>query len=357
MGSGGIWGVASDWMKALHGAGYEIDLFVLEEPETTGRKPPSYVTVHKGGIRVRSSLSLFVNYLRTHQPDVIVAARVPVLALTALALQLYNGQCKFIATTHTNWTAEAEHVSLVKMLYYKLGSIALQFADRVVAVSEGVAEDISRWSGVTGEDVIVIPNAAWGHSKKVKMQGAPDHPWLTPSRDYKVIVSVGRFCLQKDFETLLIAFANVIKEKDVRLLIYGDGRERKKLISLANRMGLSESVSFPGYANNVLKEIKAADMFVLSSRWEGFGNVLVEALGAGLPIVSTDCPSGPSEILGNGKYGMLVPVGNPEAMSEAILKSLHCNPDTQSLKSRAESFTFTQISGQYVSVVDTIVNN
>jgi glycosyltransferase involved in cell wall biosynthesis len=137
-----------------------------------------------------------------------------------------------------------------------------------------------------------------------------------------VILGVGRLTVQKDFPTLIRAFARVRQKRNARLLILGEGELRSELNALVAELGLQADVALPGFVENPFVFMRHASLFVLSSAWEGFGNVLVEAMACGMPVVSTDCPSGPAEILQNGKWGRLVPVGDVQALSEALLATL-----------------------------------
>jgi glycosyltransferase involved in cell wall biosynthesis len=137
-----------------------------------------------------------------------------------------------------------------------------------------------------------------------------------------VLIAVGRLQIQKDYPTLLRAFAQVRQKRPVRLLILGEGKERPMLEELIKTLGVEEDVSLPGFVMNPFAYMARASLFVLSSRWEGLPTVLIEAMCCGTPVVSTDCPSGPREILREGQYGQLVPVGEPTALARAIETTL-----------------------------------
>jgi glycosyltransferase involved in cell wall biosynthesis len=165
-----------------------------------------------------------------------------------------------------------------------------------------------------------------------------------------VILGVGRLTPAKDFPTLLRAFARVRQVRAVRLVILGEGELRGTLEALVRDLGLEDSVSLPGFVQNPYAYMARAKLFVLSSAWEGFGSALVEAMACGLPVVSTDC-GGPSEILEGGMYGRLVPVGDPQALAEAILTALVEPPQADLLRARAEDFSVEKIADQYLEVL------
>jgi glycosyltransferase involved in cell wall biosynthesis len=179
-----------------------------------------------------------------------------------------------------------------------------------------------------------------------KIQECVDHPWFLPSQP-PVILAVGRLEKQKDFPTLIHAFARIRKQYPVRLMILGEGNEHSSLESLVQKLGVAEDVIFPGFVANPYAYMAQARVLVLSSAWEGFGNVLVEAMAAGTPVVSTDCKSGPSEILANGQYGKLVAVGDSKGMAEAIVKTIEEASDSRILKERAIEFSLDKALTQY----------
>ena len=165
-----------------------------------------------------------------------------------------------------------------------------------------------------------------------------------------MILGVGRLTQAKDFPTLIRAFALVRKKRAARLMILGEGEERPKLEALVRELGLEREVTLPGFVDNPYKYMKRAAVFVLSSKWEGFGNVLVEAMALGTPVVSTDCPSGPAEILENGRWGRLVPVGDVYALAEAIIETLdeEHHPD---VANRAKDFAVELAVEKYINVL------
>ena len=180
----------------------------------------------------------------------------------------------------------------------------------------------------------------------LKVREAPDHPWCRESGP-PLIVSIGRLHRQKDFPTLFTAFARLLEHRPARLLVLGKGPQLSELSKLAGELGISRHVDFPGFVDNPYAFLARARLFVQSSRHEGFGNVLVEAMACGCPVVATDCPSGPSEILENGRWGQLVPVGDPAALAEAMARAMDAPPRRDALRDRASFFSVERAVSRY----------
>jgi glycosyltransferase involved in cell wall biosynthesis len=198
------------------------------------------------------------------------------------------------------------------------------WADGIIAVSQGVADDLGQITRLSSDRIQVIYNPIVLPELFTLAQEPVEHPWFKPGEP-PVILGVGRLHPQKDFPTLIRAFAEVRKVQQARLMILGDGPERQALTTLVSELGLIEDVAFPGFVQNPYAYMSKAAVFVLSSAWEGLGNVLVEAMAIGTPVVSTNCESGPGEILDGGKYGRLVPVGDSRAIAQAITSVLAGN--------------------------------
>ncbi|ELZ36066.1 glycosyl transferase family protein [Halorubrum saccharovorum DSM 1137] len=196
----------------------------------------------------------------------------------------------------------------------------------------------------------VIHNPAYSKGISEKATERVSHPWFQ-SDEPPVILGVGSLTPQKDFPTLVRAFNRLRSQQDARLVILGEGDRREELESLIQRYGIGDSVDLPGFVDNPFKYMKQADVFVLSSRWEGFGNVIVEAMACGTPIVSTNCPSGPAEILQNGKYGQLVRTGDPEALAAAVQATLAEPPAPDPLIERAKEFSVERVADKYLATL------
>jgi glycosyltransferase involved in cell wall biosynthesis len=191
----------------------------------------------------------------------------------------------------------------------------------VVAVSHGAADDLARTSGLPRDGVRVVYNPVITPALMALARQAPDHPWFAPGQP-PVILGVGRLTRQKDFPTLIRAFAEVRRRRVGRLIILGEGEDRPGLEALVRELGLADDVALPGFRDNAMAYMAGSAVFALSSVWEGLPTVLIEALAAGTRVVSTDCPSGPREILQEGRLGTLVPVGDAAALTGAMVVAL-----------------------------------
>lgn len=229
---------------------------------------------------------------------------------------------------------------LIRWLYPK--------ATRVSAISNGVKESLLSF-GICPSKIRVIYNP---QPLQAFYDLASESSSIQIEQDARILVTVGRLVDQKDHVTLIKAFAKVKEDIDARLCIIGDGPNRKKLESLAQTLGLTDDIRFLGWQPNPFALLKQADIFVLSSRFEGFGNVIIEAMACGLPVVSTDCPSGPREILRDGETGVLVPVGDVDALAQAITTLLSnrqiLTEYARKSKDRAKEFDVSLIACEYL---------
>jgi glycosyltransferase involved in cell wall biosynthesis len=224
------------------------------------------------------------------------------------------------------------------------------WADAVLVPSQGAADDLLAIGGLDPEKVKVVPSPIV-NERLLRLAKEPcPHPWLETGEP-PVILGVGELCERKDFATLLRAFAQVRAALPSRLIILGEGRKRPELEALAHTLGIADAVALPGFDPNPYAYMARAALFVLSSRCEGAPVVLMEALACGVPVVSTDCPSGPREILQGGRLGALVPVGNAEELARAVLVTLRTPPDRQSLREGARPFLASVSADHYLAAM------
>lgn len=263
----------------------------------------------------------FVRYLRQQRPKAVLSFQAGVLAV--LAAKVARTDARIVVREANPPTIALGHEPGIRR-WLKLGLKRLAYAraDAVLAISQGVAEDLTKGIGLPAAMVHVIYNPSF-NPRIHEWAGEPvEHPWLPADAERPVIISVGRLSLQKDFGTLIRAFAVVRERLPSRLLIIGDGGLREESEELIRELGLTESVEIVGFVDNPFKYMARATVYAMSPRYEGLGNVYIEAQVCGLPIVSTDCPGGPREILLDGDAGTLVPVGDATAMAEAIIRYL-----------------------------------
>lgn len=308
------------------------------------------------GRRYRSEtlpyLPALARYLASCRPAVLFSAT-PFLNIEAvLARRLAGVPVRVVVSEHSHFSVRVPKIQRRARLLVPAMRRAYQQADGIIAVSRGVAEDLVRTLGMPSERVEVVYNPVVGADLFQRMQEPVDHPWFC-DRTTPLVVAVGRLARQKDYPTLLRAFARLRRDHPVRLAILGGGKMkvRKRLEDLAESLGLASEVAFLGFQPNPLPYIAQADLLVLSSLWEGLPNVLIEALACGTPVVSTDCPSGPAEILEEGRYGRLVPVGDVEALARAMAEVLDDPPRREFLQARARDFDQARAIDTYLSIL------
>ncbi len=224
------------------------------------------------------------------------------------------------------------------------------YAQALIAVSQSVAEDVAWTLDLPRSHITTIYNPVVTPELQKKALAPLEHPWFTPSSP-PVILGVGRLVAQKDFATLIRAFARLRSQRPARLMILGEGKKRAKLQSLAQELGVAQDVSLPGFVANPFPYMVRASVFVLSSAWEGLPGALIEAMACGCPVVSTDAPGGAAEILEGGTYGPLVPVGDDQALAEAMLRVLESPTDRKRLQARASLFSVEGAVEQYLQVL------
>lgn len=272
--------------------------------------------------RVSQSIFELVRYLRRERPvGLLSTLNHPNLAAITAKLVARVPTRVVVRQANTLSASTNGAPRLLPRVVRRLIRHAYRRADRIVAVSDGVATDLARVTGLPRERIEVIPNPVLTPELVEAAREEPTHPWFAAGGE-PVVLGVGRLKKQKDFPTLLRAFAQVRRQRPARLVILGEGPDRPMLEALARTLGLDEAVSLPGFVPSPFPHMARAAVFVLSSAWEGLPGALIQALACGTPVVATDCESGPREILEHGRYGRLVPVGDPSALSEAILATL-----------------------------------
>lgn len=300
---------------------------------------------------VLGALPGLTRYLRDNRPDALIAAMDYPNVVAIASRQVAGLDSPVIATVHSTLSVEVAHSQRQRIKDQpRVNRRFYPRANALVAVSRGVAEDLQRTLGLPDGKVRTIYNPVVAPELEELAKRPLDHPWFADGEP-PVVLAVGGLKPAKDFATLLRAFARARMRRPMRLLILGEGKLRPSLTSLAEELDIVEDLAMPGFVDNPFQYFARADLFVLSSRWEGLGNVVIEALACGCPVVSTDCPSGPAEILENGKYGTLVPVGDPEALAAAILKSLDTPTDRQRLRDRGAKFSVENATRQYLDLI------
>ena len=294
--------------------------------------------------------ALFVaDYVKRETPDCILPSLPKGKVATLLAKSLLGSFPVVIPVVHN----VLEYWRLRDRVRY---STLMPHSDHIVAVSEGVRHSVSSKAGIPKERITAIYNPVVTPRLAVLSQEVPPHPWLAGGGP-PIILSAGRFTRVKDFPTLIRAFQKLSAVSPARLILLGEGSQRKNLTALVRKLNLEDRVSMPGWVDNPYAFMARASLFATSSRMEGLQNVLIEAIACGCPCVSTDCPSGPAEILEGGRIGRLVPIADVEALTEAMRLTLENPPPRTLLLKRAEYFSAENSVARYERLITETVRD
>jgi len=348
--------------EGLARRGYDVDLVLArgagpyQQGTLTGVR-----IVDLGARRIRTSVLALaqyvpplVSYLRRERPQAILSVMNHANVIALAARKCAGTQTRLVVSEHAHLSAALQRT--IVALGARRGPImpwvmryTYPWADHVVAVSEGVADDLARMIHLARDRVDVIYNPALTPGLHEQADAPLDHPWF--QRDaVPVVLAVGRFSAEKNFDALIRAFAKLRKTSSARLMILGEGELRPQLEALVDSLGLSEDVALPGFKDNPFQYMRRAALFALSSNHEGFGNVLIETMACGTPVVSTDCPSGPGEILENGKWGRLVKVGDIDALADAMRTTL-AETEHPDVANRAQNFGVESAVDRYLQLL------
>jgi glycosyltransferase involved in cell wall biosynthesis len=287
--------------------------------------------------------------IRRTRPRAVVGVMVSCNVAVVIAGRLARTGARLVLTEHNQVDKSADFFGAHSRSYRAIPWI-YPHADAIVCVSDGVRDSLCRYSGMTPDRMHVIHNPIVSSDLLEKAAQPCAHPWAADP-EVPLILAVGRLARAKNYPLMLRAFRIVRRQRRARLLILGDGPVRDSLAALIGDLGLAEDVEMPGYAGNPYAFMSHASLFVLSSSWEGFPTVLVEALACGSPAVSTDCPSGPREILLGGALGALVPVDDEAALAEAMIRMLDAPPGREALTARGRSFSVERATDVYQTLL------
>jgi glycosyltransferase involved in cell wall biosynthesis len=322
------------------------------EGDLADKIPAGLRIVELRGSRTLMDVPRLAHFLRAEKPDILLSNVDLNNVAALLAKAISFSPTKVVICQHnpisTSFVLESNWMYRYLGLSYRVLSTLITSA---VAVSEGVAVELASATGLQKDRVATINNPVVGPDFEARCQEFADHPWLEHPR-LPVFVTAGRLVTHKDQDTMIRALAIHRRRFDSRLIILGTGPLDKQLRELVAELGLEQAVDFAGFRPNVLPYIRQADAFLLSSRCEGFGNVIVEALGCGTPVISTRCEYGPAEILDEGRYGVLVETQNPAAMADAMdqVGTLRDRFPASILRQRAGEFTYSACASQYMAL-------
>lgn len=304
--------------------------------------------------RVSHALMPLMRYLKQERPVAMLSAMNHANVIAVLARSWSGVSTRLVVSEHSTISIGAQRArKIIERVVYALVPWAYKKASAIVAVSQNAARDLEKFARLSVNSVNTIYNPFDVAFIQQHATEAVSHPWFLCDKEQPIIIAIGRLTEAKDYSTLLHAFAQVRLRIHARLLILGEGEQRNDLEALAQSLGLgADELSMPGFVKNPFAYLAHADLFVLSSRWEGLPSVLIEAMACGTPVVSTDCPSGPREILEGGRWGSLVPVGDIDALAHAI-KTVLSTPRSSlpNVRKRAEDFSLDRALDAYLRVL------
>ena len=317
--------------------------------------PPQVEVVDLGVKHVRQAIWPLRRLLKAQPPQVLISHLSHANLAAVLAMRPLQIPTRLLLVEHLTMSAY-KGTTVKDRLIQPLARWLFKHADAVAAVSHGAARDLEEQLRMPSESVHVLYNPVVDASLEQKRQESLSHSWLDAS-DQPLVVGIGRLTEQKDFGTLIRAYAQIANPSSCRLVILGEGEERAELEELVRQLGLEERVLLPGFVENPYAWLNRADLFVLSSRWEALPTVLIEALACGVKVVATDCPSGPAEILQDGRWGRLVPMQEEQALAAAMEQALAEQGDSGLLQQRAADFSVESAVDQYLALIRELVTN
>lgn len=361
MGGGGAERVMLNLAIGFAAQGVAVDLVLAKaKGEYLEQVPATVRIIDLNARRVLTSLPGLIRYLRRERPHAMLSTLMHANILALIARRLAGVPVRLIVreavvlSENLNSGGSSFNFFFTKTAFFFMVRHIYSWADGIIAVSRGVADDFIQTLRLPQGRVEVAENPIVTSELHREAEETVDHPWFEQGAP-PVILGAGRLEAQKDFPTLIKAFALVRDKFPARLVILGEGQDRPSLQSLINELRLEKDVELPGFVKNPFKYMARSSVFVLSSRYEGLPGTLIQAMAVGTPVVSTNCKSGPDEILGGGIYGKIVSVGDVEAMAWAILTELKEKDERAEKitkgKERAGLFTIEKSLEKYASML------
>jgi len=308
--------------------------------------------------RIRSAISPMKHQFNKGCYDILMVAQWPLTIIASIALFLSSSHAKIIFTEHTNLSASRKEELKIPLFLLKISiSIFYKFADHIITVSEGIKNDLNELGVKKKDNISVIYNPVSIKDYTPLKIAIEDISKYWEEGFANKILAVGSLKRQKNFLNLVEAFSRLPDDKksNSQVTILGEGNERQKIQEMISNLNLQDQIILRGFKLDPRPWFDSANLFVLSSSWEGFGNVLVEAMQSRLPIVSTDCPSGPREILAHGEYGALVEPDNPELLSLCISEALDKSYDLETIYKRSQEFTIEKAGNKYLTIFQKLI--
>lgn len=352
-GNGGVERMLVNLLHALAAHGLQLEVLLLRAESAYLSELPPHMPQHRlAGYHGLLAIPALAHYLRRVRPTALLVAkdRAGRGAVLARALARVNTPIVLRLGTHLS-TAMAGRSAPERWLRFALIRALYPRIEAIVAVSAGVAQDVQTIAALPAGRVQVIRNPVITPALSERAAAPCPHPWLSADERIPVILGLGRLQRQKDFPTLMHAFARLRRERVARLVILGEGGGRAALERQRASLGLTTDIALPGFVTNPYPWLARANLFVLSSAWEGSPNALTEALALGTPVVATDCPSGPAEILHQGRYGPLVPVGDVPALASAMVQTLDHPLPPEQLRAAVVEYQAERSAEGYLAVL------
>lgn len=299
--------------------------------------------------RFLSLLPAVNNYINQYNPDILISALHNCNLSAVVAKSCTNTNLSLIVTEHISLSSFIQSVPERKTKLLPFIKLLYPHASGIITVSEGVKTDLSAIADIPLDKITTIYNPVVTSVMLEKMGEKASHPWLN-NPEYFTLLAAGRLTKQKDYVTLITAVERLKNRIPLKLIILGEGSERKSLSTLIKNKDLTDTIELYGFCDNPFAFMAQADLFVLSSALEGLSMVLLEALACGCKIVSTDCPHGPSEVLQQGKYGTLVPIKNPKKLALAIEDIFYEKIQHKNGQEYALKFTLEKATQEYLNL-------
>jgi glycosyltransferase involved in cell wall biosynthesis len=335
-------------LNGIVARGIPVDLVVIRRSGTFfGELDPRVNVVELPGRRTITSVRALKRYIEERRPAALISSMTHMNIAAILANLFARPRTRLVVVEHNQFTRAFPLKRGMVGLAYRLVRLLYPRADLVAAVSEGVRDDLARAISFPSDRIAVLYNPVVTNALDAAASAGIEHPWLSQPGP-PVVLGIGRFTQQKNFPLLIQAFAEVRRRRPARLIILGEGALRPQLEEQVRELGLTDDIDLPGFDANPFRFMRRAAAYVLSSDWEGLPTALIEAMACGTPVVSTDCESGPSEILLGGRLSRIVPRGDAGALADAIVATLDAPGDPDARIARAREFSVDRAVDHYL---------
>jgi glycosyltransferase involved in cell wall biosynthesis len=349
LGGGGAERVAIRLMHSFRAAGHKVEFVLMRrEGELLGEIPPDVRIVELGVSRVRQAIRPLVRYFHETDVDAVQARMWPLTIAAIIARRIARSKVRLVVSDHAVLTRHFAGRPLTIAAMGLTMRLFYPWADARLVVAKAAADDFARLSGLPRDSFDVIYNPVEGPEGDFGSTTDIEALWGDTQRR---IITVGTLKSQKNQALLIRSFARLRETGAAKLMILGSGPLESELKQLATSLGIADDLIFPGFAANPWPYYASAKLFVLSSDYEGYPNVLVEAMRAGLAVVATDCKSGPREILEDGRYGRLVPVGDELGLAMAMEEELRKPHSSDLVRQRAEELSGASTAQRYLELL------